>query len=167
MRSTGRTRTRSRTSNSTSDGTEVSDKDDMVILVPQTIVKVRKRRLHVTGTMTLETAEMSAGKKKIRESFRSSVFERDQHMCVMCGVKETELAEDSKKLDAHHIVDRNEMPHGGYVKENGISLCPTCHELAEVFHSTGTSHPGFSPDDLFGKIGSNLEKARRAAERLG
>ena len=109
---------------------------------------------------------MSATKKKIRENFRSSVFERDQHMCVMCKVLDVELAGGGKALDAHHIVDRNEMPNGGYVKENGISLCPTCHELAEVYHSTGTSHPDFSPDDLFGKIGSNLEKARRAAEKI-
>lgn len=30
-----------------------------------------------------------------------------------------------RDLDAHHITDRNEMPNGGYVPENGISLCKT------------------------------------------
>ena len=52
-------------------------------------------------------------------------------------------------LDAHHITDRNLMPNGGYTLANGISLCPPCHEKAEVFHSTGTALPGFSPDDLY------------------
>lgn len=69
-------------------------------------------------------------------------------------------------LDAHHITDRNLMPNGGYVKENGISVCPSCHEKAEVFHSTGTSVTGFSPDDLYKMIGSSYEKAVEASKRL-
>ena len=52
------------------------------------------------------------GKQKVREDFRNSVFERDGHKCKICG--------SNDKLDAHHITDRNEMPNGGYVKENGI-----------------------------------------------
>ena len=58
------------------------------------------------------------------------------------------------------------MPNGGYVKENGISLCPGCHEKAEVFHETGTALPGWAPDDLYRKIGSNHASAVRAAEKL-
>jgi hypothetical protein len=118
------------------------------------------------GTMTLETAEMSAAKRKIRDNFRNLVFERDLNMCVMCGTSQEELGKENKTLDAHHIIDRSEMPNGGYVKENGISLCPTCHELADVYHSTGTSYPGYSPDDLFHKIGSDAGKARSASEML-
>lgn len=56
--------------------------------------------------------------------------------------------------------------NGGYVKENGISLCYSCHENAEVFHSTGTAHPGYHPDDLYKMIGSNHDKAYKASERL-
>lgn len=59
------------------------------------------------------------------------------------------------------------MPNGGYVRENGISLCEECHKKAEVFHSTGTPHPGYAPDDLYKKINSNLEKAIEASEKLG
>lgn len=70
------------------------------------------------------------------------------------------------KLDAHHITDRTLMPNGGYVKENGISLCPGCHEKAEVFHSTGTALPGWSPDDLYEVIGSSYSLAHAASERL-
>ena len=58
------------------------------------------------------------------------------------------------------------MPNGGYVKENGISLCPTCHEKAEVFHSTGTALPGWAPEDLYRLIGSSYEQAVKASERL-
>ena len=58
------------------------------------------------------------------------------------------------------------MPEGGYVEENGISLCPGCHEKAEVFHSTGKSLPGFSPEELYVLIGSSLEKATSAARKL-
>lgn len=85
-------------------------------------------------------------KQIIREKFRTAVFERDGHKCVICGSIES--------LDAHHITDRNIIPNGGYVKENGISLCPECHLLAE--HQT---NHGFHPDDLYEKINSSKELA--------
>lgn len=103
---------------------------------------------------------MSQHKKKVREAFRTAVFTRDGHKCRMCGRKGT--------LDAHHITDRNLMPNGGYVKENGISLCDEkgrCHEKAEVYHSTGEALPGWHPNDLYETIGSSLEKAIKASER--
>jgi hypothetical protein len=80
----------------------------------------------------------------------------------MCGHKPV-WNDDTPPLDCHHICDRNEIINGGYVQENGISLCPKCHELAEEYHSIGVSHPGFSPDDLYKKIGSSYEKAVTAA----
>lgn len=98
-------------------------------------------------------------KKKIRLLFRESVFARDKNRCRVCG-------EGSEKLDAHHITDRNDMPNGGYVKENGISLCEECHIKAEAFHSTGTAIPGFAPEDLYKMIGSSHLKAVAASERL-
>lgn len=66
---------------------------------------------------------MSKQKKLVRERFRDAVFKRDNHKCRVCFEK-------NSKLDAHHITDRNEMPNGGYCKENGISLCESCHEKA-------------------------------------
>jgi hypothetical protein len=104
-------------------------------------------------------------KKAIREAFRTTCFERDRHQCVMCGCK-------TKKLDAHHIEDRHDMPNGGYVPENGITLCAgddqdNCHWKAEQYHATGTAYPGYSPEDLFAKIGSSLEQAWEASEKLG
>lgn len=59
---------------------------------------------------------MSNKKKQIRQQFRDAVFKRDGYKCRVCG--------NSGQLDAHHIIDRTEMPSGGYVKENGICLCP-------------------------------------------
>lgn len=83
----------------------------------------------------------------------------------MCGTPATpENWQDV--LDVHHVTDRHLLPNGGYVKENGISLCAPCHEKAEEFHRTGVAHPGYSVDDLYRKIGSDLEKATAASERL-
>lgn len=78
---------------------------------------------------------------------------RDKHKCRVCG--------KTGELDAHHITDRSKMPLGGYVKENGIALCPECHLYAEEFHITngGRPVPGFLPDDLYKLIGSNYDLA--------
>jgi 5-methylcytosine-specific restriction endonuclease McrA len=102
---------------------------------------------------------MSAGKKQVRQRFRDATFTRDHHRCRVCGAAD-------KPLDAHHITDRNLLPNGGYVPENGISLCPKCHEDAEVFHNTGQALPGRSPEDLYLLIGSSLERAIKASEKL-
>lgn len=108
---------------------------------------------------------MGAEKKLIRKNFRDACYKRDGFSCAMCGMKSSkEKAEE--ELDAHHIVDRNLLPNGGYVPQNGISLCEPCHIKAEVFHSTGTAEPGYSPEDLYKKIGSDLEKATAASKKL-
>lgn len=106
---------------------------------------------------------MSAEKKRIRENFRNATHERDGHKCRGCGWK---IFTDGIVLDAHHITDRNLMPNGGYVKENGISLCNECHRKAEVFHETGTALPGWAPEDLYKMIGSSYDQAVKASERL-
>lgn len=119
---------------------------------------------------------MSAKKKGVREKFREDVFERDGRSCAVCRRNEV-------KFDAHHITDRTLMPHGGYVKENGITLCSdlfpgddnfrpgqaSCHEKAELFHQSGGAGwaPGMHPDDLYKLIGSSKEKAIKASERRG
>lgn len=108
---------------------------------------------------------MSSKKKEVRLLFRDSVYKRDGYRCAMCFLKSSWDKAD-EDLDAHHITDRNLMPNGGYVKENGISLCTECHIKAEQFHSTGVSHPGYSPEDLYNKIKSSYEKAVEASNRL-
>lgn len=95
------------------------------------------------------------------------MFARDGHKCLVCG--------RAVKLDAHHVMDRHEMPNGGYVKENGISLCTvhngaeaSCHEKAEIFHiSHGTSwYPGMHPNDLYKLIKSSYDLAIEASNAL-
>lgn len=103
---------------------------------------------------------MSAGKKAIREAFRTAVFKRDRNRCVFCPRIDN--------LDAHHITDRSLMPAGGYVAENGITLCPDHHLMAERFHISGGTEweSDMHPDDLYRKIGSSHEKAIKASEKL-
>ena len=98
-------------------------------------------------------------KKLIRAKFREAVYKRDNYSCRMCGATEGHL-------DAHHITDRNEMPGGGYVVQNGISLCEECHLEAERFHSSNGEEweEGWHPDDLYAVIGSSYEAAFRASE---
>lgn len=95
-------------------------------------------------------------KQAVRAKFREVVFKRDGNKCRVCKAA-------SGKLDAHHITDRSEMPNGGYVLENGISLCEPCHWKAEQFHATGEALPGFHPDDLYMMIGSTREKAEKSS----
>ncbi len=100
---------------------------------------------------------MKQKKKLIRLKFREAVFKRDNYKCCFCN--ETEM------LDAHHITDRSEMPNGGYVKENGITVCKICHIECEQYHiSNGKIWvKGKHPDDLYKIIGSSKEKAIKAS----
>lgn len=104
-------------------------------------------------------------KKRIRELFKKSVFKRDDYTCQHCH---TRYSADNADLflDAHHIISRKDMPHGGYVKENGISLCKnTCHLKAEKFHITQGLEweEGMHPDDLYKLINSSKEMAVKAS----
>jgi hypothetical protein len=93
-------------------------------------------------------------KKQIREHFRHVVFTRDNFTCKCC---------DKPAVDAHHISDRNSyfFSNGGYVLQNGISLCEEHHKMAEKFHETNGEKwtDGFHPDDLYKKIKSSKELA--------
>ena len=109
-------------------------------------------------------------KKVVRRKFRESVFERDGFTCKCCGYK-PEKESLQEELDAHHITDRTEMPGGGYVKENGISLCNVedgCHVKAEKFHiSDGQEwEDGMHPNDLYEMIESSKELAIDRSKKL-
>lgn len=100
--------------------------------------------------MIISQVGMSLKKRNIRRKFRDEVFARDNHRCVKCGTTQLALDNSQAKLDAHHITNRNDMEDGGYILSNGISLCPSCHWRAEIFHSSGSErwHDGYHPDDL-------------------
>ena len=98
--------------------------------------------------------------KKWRVKFNKAVFDRDNFSCRKCGYTE--------KLDAHHITDRHIMPQGGYVLNNGISLCEKCHIKAEEYHRTNgkSFQVGFHPNDLYKLINSSYEKALEESKQI-
>jgi len=128
-----------------------------------------------------------ARKREIRKNFRDSVFARDGYKCVVCGLQSSK-DEAEHDLDAHHITPREEMPNGGYVKENGVSLCDPskrggklahgCHykaeellKWAEMWVTRGPKKEGdygfeFSSEGLYKAIGSSKEAAIKASEFL-
>lgn len=103
-------------------------------------------------------------KKEVRRKFKEEVFKRDNNTCKVCGKQSTD---PNIGFDAHHITDRNEMPNGGYVKENGITVCKDdCHMKVEKYHISGGTeyNMGLHPDDLYKKIESSYEKAYKISE---
>ncbi len=106
-------------------------------------------------------------KQLIRETFRLKVFKRARFRCQGPGCIASSKAYNDDELDAHHITDRTLMPNGGYVVENGIALCNTCHLKAEQYHVTGIAHQGYEPETLYKIIGSSYDLAIKASERLG
>lgn len=71
-------------------------------------------------------------KKQVREKFRKEVFNRDKLTCKICNTKR-----DEKDLDAHHITNREEIENGGYIMNNGITVCKdVCHLKVELYHIT-------------------------------
>jgi len=114
----------------------------------------------------MEKIVMSNKKKEIRRNFRKVCLIRDQLRCVMCGLQASSFEEAENIFDVHHITNPKEIINGGYVLENGITLCFNDHIKAEIFHSTGTPVIGYSVEDLYEKINSSLEKAIRASEKL-
>lgn len=111
-------------------------------------------------------------KQQTRDKFRKDVFERDGYKCVICGKSDV-------KIDSHHITNRKQMPNGGYVKENGITLCDTyngCHWKAEQFNcnytedyiikTKGKELEIFRSSNLYKLINSSYELAYKKSERL-
>lgn len=105
-------------------------------------------------------------KHKIRDNFRNEVFKRDGYKCRVCGRSDV-------KLDAHHIMNRRFMPSGGYIKENGVTLCDTengCHFKAEdetrKSQTVGYVPSEFSPFNLYKLINSSYEIAYKKSKEL-
>lgn len=103
---------------------------------------------------------MSDEKRKVRTEFRLAVFERDGFTCRACGAR--------GKLDAHHIMPRENFENGGYVVENGISLCvDVCHVSAENALKYGDPNVAMSPIALYELIDSSLGAAKIADKARG
>jgi hypothetical protein len=96
--------------------------------------------------------------KRWRKEFNEVCLKRDGNKCVFC--------DKTNGLNVHHITDRHEMPNGGYVLSNGITLCSEHHWMAEQWHITGTAESGYHPFDLYTKINSSAKKAYEDSENL-
>jgi 5-methylcytosine-specific restriction endonuclease McrA len=101
-------------------------------------------------------------KKAVRQRFRDLCFQRDKHKCACCG-------SSTDDLTVHHISPRREMPNGGYVLENGITVCPECHIKAEYFYGSTPDHAWlyqeFTPHELFKLINSSFDEALKASTK--
>jgi hypothetical protein len=111
---------------------------------------------------------MSAPEKLTRDQFRTKVFERDKNVCVVPGC-------GAKAADAHHVIERacwlkDDPFPGGYLMENGASLCEPHHIAAEEGHippqalrhwlDLGTVLPQyFDPAKLYDKWGNEIRPA--------
>ncbi len=94
-----------------------------------------------------------------RDDFRTAVFFRDDHKCVICR---------DTAVDAHHIVERRLFPDGGYYLENGVSVCSNCHlrcemtelSVEEVREAAGIKKivlpPEYYPDQPIDKWGNPI-----------
>ena len=84
--------------------------------------------------------------KKWRKEFNYNCRERDNHKCVFC--------DETENLDVHHITNRRNMPNGGYVITNGITVCSFHHLLCE-----NQTNEEYHPNKLYKKINSTYELA--------
>jgi hypothetical protein len=95
-----------------------------------------------------------------RKEFNEVCLKRDGHKCVFCDEKRT------KNLNVHHITDRHDIPNGGYVESNGITVCEEHHLLCEEYHKTNECLPEYHPFELYKKINSSPEMAYRDSVKL-
>jgi len=94
--------------------------------------------------------------KRWRKEFNEACFERDNHKCVFCN--------ETEDIAAHHITDRHDMPNGGYVMSNGITLCPEHHKVCEANMGREVSWKTeygdfFTQTELYIKINSTFATA--------
>lgn len=80
-----------------------------------------------------------------RKLFNESCLRRDKNKCVFC--------DSTEDLDVHHIVDRHDMPNGGYSSSNGITVCKDHHLSCEF------REKGFTEDILYDMIGVTFDQA--------
>jgi len=131
---------------------------------------------------------MSRAKRSIRDHAREATWKRDGQRCVMCGrgvgVEDPAHGRALRRsdFDAHHITPRRQMPNGGTVTSNLITLCWSCHDDAEqVIHAFATNgvkahmhRAGMTPQqverftasNLYKMIGSSYEAAISDSEAL-
>lgn len=92
--------------------------------------------------------------KRWRKQFNDDCLNRDGHKCVFC--------DETVHLDVHHITDRHEMPNGGYVMSNGITVCQGHHLACEREQLLNP----YSREICYERIGSSYEQAYEDSLKL-
>jgi hypothetical protein len=69
-----------------------------------------------------------------RSRFREACVERDGGECVVPWCKEAVTPDPSGPGEQHHVLERKLWKDGGYIPENGASVCNTHHRYAETNH---------------------------------
>lgn len=81
---------------------------------------------------------MSQAKKQHRAAMREQVWQRDGQACRVCRRRVGDTSATGSVVltrscfDAHHITPRVQMPNGGTIASNLITLCIDCHHKAEL-----------------------------------
>jgi len=97
-----------------------------------------------TGMIMSLSRHNIRGNLEMRKYFYDIVSDRDGDDCHVCG--------SSSRVHAFHI--SHDVPHGGFVVENGVLLCGDCRDKAKSNILTS--------DYLYSLIGSSHELALAA-----
>lgn len=100
----------------------------------------------IENTMGLSQQNLK-GKMEMRKHFDGIVLKRDGAGCRVCG--------SDSKVHAYHI--SSDLPHGGFVVENGILLCLDCRANAK--------NGDLTIDHLYSLISSSREAALQAYKK--
>lgn len=85
--------------------------------------------------------------KEVLLAVKQAVQFRDGDNCALC--------QSPKRLLLHFILPDTNFYNGGFIEENAILLCFRCEIKARAYHTGYVIEKGYSPEDLYNRIGSS------------
>lgn len=96
------------------------------------LVKHQRGLNHPNWNKNLSVAERAEKRDETKDKkWRKKIFERDDYRCRKCGDC------SGGNLNAHHIYSWHSHPKLRYVKNNGITLCQSCHKGFHIRYGYG------------------------------